>query len=132
LCAYRFNGDLLRPRRVKPEDIRDPPPRKTKPMDRYGMNPVIMIDPIPRELRGEPLARILDDFQGVDVWDEPSARFPNRNRVILRCQMATDRKTLRTKLQSMQINGLPLSCSLVKTHLIREPLERSGEVDGDH
>jgi hypothetical protein len=132
LCAYRFSGELLRPRRVKQEDIRDPPPRKTKPTDKYGMNPVIMVDPVPWELRGEPLARILEEFQGVDVWDEPSGRFPDRNRVILRCQMTTDRKMLMSKLQSMQINGVPLSCSVVKTHLIREPLECPGEPRGDH
>jgi hypothetical protein len=122
LCNARLDGVMLRPRRVKSEDIRDPPPRKTKPSDRYGLQPVIIIDPAPDVLVGEKLARVAEPLQGVEIIEELSGVVRGARRIIFKLRFGRDRKTLNQMLLNTMVDEAPLKVQIVKTNYIPEPL----------
>jgi hypothetical protein len=107
---------------VKSEDIREPPARKEKPSDRYGLQPVIVIDPAPDILMGEKLARVAEPVQGVEIIEERSAVVRGARRVIFKLRFGRDRKTLNQMLLNTMVDDAPLKVQIVKTNFLPEPL----------
>jgi hypothetical protein len=122
LACHRVDGQLLRPRRLKPNDVQDRPPRKGHPVEIYGVYPVVIVDPLPDDFRESGLPPILADFDAAHVWHENSAVFRGCHRVIIRLKSPKDRKSLLQRLTMASTDDTNLKISLVKPHQVPEPI----------
>jgi hypothetical protein len=124
LCNTRANGQLLRPRRLRAEDIKDPPPRKENPLEKYGTQPIILIDPAPLEFTGKKLTDFVEPVQGVEIFEERSAFVKGRQRLIFKTKHGKDRKQLNHMLLNRGIDGddETLKVQIVKPMTLTEPL----------
>jgi hypothetical protein len=58
LCCHRVDGQLLRPRRLRPDDVQDRPPRKRDPVEIYGVYPLVVVDPLPDDFKSRGCRRL--------------------------------------------------------------------------
>jgi RNA recognition motif-containing protein len=122
LCNARVGGALLRPRRVNADDIRKPPQRKEKPSDRYGLSPVVVVDPAPEVLAGDKITRVVEPFTDIEVFEERSAVVRGARRIIFKFRFGKDRKIFNQMLLNTTVDDVPLKVQIVKTNFIPEQL----------
>jgi hypothetical protein len=122
LCGHRFDGQLLRPRKLRPEDVLDPPDRKLHPAEKYGIYPLIAIDPCPEGFRSKVFEGIISELQEVDVWVENSAVIAGAQRLLCTSKSPRIRKLITQGLTASSFNGNPIKFSLVKANAVRDPL----------
>jgi hypothetical protein len=126
LCDIRIDQELLKPRRLKAEDVKQPPQRQESPIDRYGILPVIVIDPLTDVLSAEKLTRVAEPFQNIEVLEEASAVVRGARRAIFKIPSSKDRKTLNQILLNTVVDEIPLKPQVVKTSAIPPSLSGFG------
>jgi hypothetical protein len=122
LYNTRIDGQLLRPRRLKAEDIKDPPIRKENPLEKYGLQPIIVIDPAPPALTGKKLTDFIEPIQNVEFFEERSAVVRGERRLIFKTKHGSERKQLNHMLLNTMIDDEALKVQLIKPAMLSEPL----------
>ena len=118
LCCQRYNGELLKPRKMKPDEVPDPPARVEDPRKKYGTKPLIEIDPIPDAFTFEDLHLTLPE--SAEWWIEGSATVSGCRRLIIKVKDGKLRKDIVRELTNRSDH---LKARIIKAHLIRLPLD---------
>ena len=116
LCCQRYNEELLKPRKLKPEEVIDPPERPTDIRTKYGTKPLCEVDPFPDDVKLEDL-HVSVPPSSFEWWIEGSAKISGCRRLIVKVKDGQIRKSLAKELTSFR-----LKVKIVKANNIQLPL----------
>jgi hypothetical protein len=122
LCGHRVDGQLLRPRKLRPEDVLNPPERKLHPEEKYGIYPLVVIDPIPSNGAMEILQKAIAEVGEVERVEEGSAIVAGARRMLLRSKDPFTRKLLMQGLTTARTVNEEIKFSLLKAAAMKDPL----------